>query len=174
VLARAEGGERDYERNPYLGYDEPRRPPHLFNGRLDRRLPPKERVVALLGAQPAVAVPFSRLGREPVVELVVAGSPAVVFYERGVASPIDADAIQKSRDVGTAGAFDRRLRGRTLSFARRGARFVDRETGSTWDVTGRALAGRLRGERLRPLQHDQPFWFALAAFEPEARIAARG
>jgi hypothetical protein len=52
-------------------------------------------------------------------------------------------------------------------------RFRDRQTGSTWDITGRAVAGELRGERLRPLRHDEQFWFALAAFVPEARIEDR-
>ena len=173
VLSRDTGVERDYESNPYLGYDESASSPHLFRGRVDDRLPPKERVVALLEAEPAVVVPFSRLERERVVQLTAGSKPAVVFHERGVASPIDSDALSRAKDVGTAGAFDRRLRGRTLSFARRGEVVVDRETGSSWDVTGRAVAGRLRGERLRPLRHDLPFWFSLAAFVPEAQIAAR-
>jgi len=174
VLSRDTGAERDYARNPYLGYDEPASSPHLFRGQVDGRLAPKERVVALLDAAPPVVVPFSRLRREPVVALDAGATPAVVFYARGVASPIDADAVSRSKDVGTASAFDRRLRGRTLSFARRGDVFVDRETRSTWDVTGRAVAGPLRGQRLRPLRHDEQFWFSLAAFVPQARIAAAG
>ena len=28
----------------------------------------------------------------------------------------------------------------------------------------------LKGSRLRPVRHDQQFWFALAAFLPDARI----
>jgi len=175
VLA-PETGERgrEYDRNPYLGYDEPASRPHLFRGPVDARLAPKERVVALLGARPPVVVPFSRLAREPAVAVAVRAGrvPAVVLYERGVASAIDRDSVSESKDVGTAGAFDRRLGARTLSFERRGAAFVDRETGSRWDVTGRAVAGRLGGQRLRPLRHDEQFWFSLAAFLPRARIAA--
>jgi hypothetical protein len=172
VLSRATGAERDYERNPYLGYDAPSSPPHLFRGRLDTRLPPKERVVALLDARPPVVVPFSRLARDPAVEVEAGGRPTVVLHERGVASAIDGDAVGTSKDVGAAAAFDRRLGRRELSFARRGDGFVDRQTGSRWDVTGRAVAGRLRGSRLRPVRHDEQFWFALAAFLPQARIAA--
>ena len=48
--------------------------------------------------------------------------------------------------------------------------FRDAQTGSTWALDGRALAGPLRGERLTPLVSDDQFWFALAAFFPEARI----
>jgi hypothetical protein len=173
VLSRDTGAEREYDRNPYLGYDEPASRPHLFRGRVDRRLAPKERVVALLSPRPPVVVPFSRLAREPVVAVDVGRTPAVVLYERGVASAIDQDAVSDSKDVGTAGVFDRRVRGRRLTFVHRGAAIVDRETGSRWDVTGRAVAGRLRGSRLRPLRHDEQFWFALAAFVPEARIVAK-
>ena len=173
VLSRDTGAERDYERNPYLGYDEPSSRPHLLRGRVDTRLAPKERVVALLDAAPPVVVPFARLRREPAVEVDAGSTPAVVLYEPGVASAIDADSIPRAKQVGTAGAFDRRVGGRALSFTRRGSGFVDRETGSSWDVTGRALGGRLRGTRLRALRHDEPFWFALAAFAPEARIAMR-
>ena len=52
----------------------------------------------------------------------------------------------------------------------RGGSFVDRETRSRWDVTGRAVAGRLRGERLRRLPQRDAFWFAAAAFEPRLRV----
>ena len=95
----------------------------------------------------------------------------MVLYKRGVASPLDAAVIARSRDVGTAGTFDRRLDGRPLTFnSVEGGRFSDRETGSTWDVTGRATAGPLAGRRLQPVVSDQQFWFALAAFLPDARI----
>ncbi|MBA3261459.1 MAG: DUF3179 domain-containing protein [Thermoleophilaceae bacterium] len=65
---------------------------------------------------------------------------------------------------------DPRLGGRALSFERRGDAFVDRQTGSRWNIAGRAVAGELAGERLAPVRHDQQFWFALAAFVPHARI----
>jgi Protein of unknown function (DUF3179) len=115
-------------------------------------------------------VPFSRLAREPVVELEAGGLPVVVLYKRGVVSPLDAGTIADSRDVGTAVAFDRRVDGRTLSSERSGGGFVDRQTGSLWDFAGRAVEGGLAGARLRPVRHDQQFWFALAAFVPDARI----
>ena len=116
-------------------------------------------------------VPFARLRGDPAIEVDAGSTPAVVFFEPGVASPIDADSLSRARQVGTAAAFDRRARGRALSFAKRRGAFVDGETGSTWDLSGTAVRGRLRGTRLRPLRHDEPFWFVLAAFEPEARIA---
>jgi hypothetical protein len=37
-------------------------------------------------------------------------------------------------------------------------------------LAGRAVEGELAGARLAPVRHDQQFWFALAAFLPDARI----
>ena len=127
--------------------------------------------MAVFGRREIVVFPFSRLVKEPVVNEEVQGRPVVVLYKRGVVSPLDQSSIEASRDVGTAAAFDRRLGSRTLSFVRREGRFVDRETGSRWDITGTATVGPLRGRRLAPVRHDEQFWFALAAFLPEARIA---
>jgi Protein of unknown function (DUF3179) len=61
--------------------------------------------------------------------------------------------------------------GLELEFERRDGTIVDRQTGSEWDITGRAVAGELRGQRLPRVRHDEQFWFALAAFVPDARIA---
>jgi hypothetical protein len=170
VLSRDTGVDRDYGTNPYESYDRPDVPPHLFEGDTDDRLPAKERVVAIFAEEETLVVPFSRLAREPVVEAEAGGRPVVVLYKRGVVSPLDASSIAGSRDVGTAAAFDSRVEGRDLSFEQRGDGFVDRETGSTWDFAGRAVEGELAGIRLRPVRHDQQFWFALAAFVPDARI----
>jgi Protein of unknown function (DUF3179) len=170
VLSRDTGVARDYGSNPYAGYDQPDSEPFLFDGETDDRLPPKERVVAVFAADETVVVPFNRLEREPVVETEAGGRPVVVFYKRGVVSPLDAPVIDGSRDVGTAAAFDPRAGGRRLRFELREGGFVDRETGSRWDIAGWAVAGELAGERLEPVRHDQQFWFALAAFIPDARI----
>jgi hypothetical protein len=170
VLSRDTGVRRDYGRNPYQGYDEPDSHPFLFEGDPDDRLPPKERVVAVFTEGETVVVPFSRLARDPAFELEAGDLPVVVFHKRGVVSPLDAATIEDSRDVGTAAAFDRRVDGRALSFERRGDGFVDTETGSLWDLAGRAVEGKLAGTRLRQIRQDQQFWFALAAFVPDARI----
>jgi hypothetical protein len=75
-----------------------------------------------------------------------------------------------SKDVGTAAAFEGRLDGKELELEPADHGYRDRETGSTFDITGRATDGPLAGERLPQVRHDQQFWFALAAFVPDARI----
>jgi Protein of unknown function (DUF3179) len=168
VLSRDTGSDRPYGSNPYEGYDRPEGQPLVRQG--GEALRANERVAAVFAADEALVVPFSRLAREPVVNEQVGGEPVVFLYKRGVVSPLDAPGISDSRDVGTATAFGRRVDGRELSFERRGGAIVDRQTGSEWDITGRAVAGELRGERLPRVRHDEQFWFALAAFLPDARI----
>jgi hypothetical protein len=136
VLSRDTGAQRDYGSTPYVGYDRPDTEPFLFDGETDDRLPPKERVVAIFTEDETVVVPFSRLKREPVVQTEAGGRAVVVFYKRGVESPFDEPTVTGSRDIGTAAAFDSRLDGRRLSFERRDGAFVDRQTGSRWDIAG--------------------------------------
>jgi hypothetical protein len=59
VLSRDTGAERDYGRNPYVGYDDADSHPFLFDGKVDPRLQPKERVITLGGADDPVAVPLA-------------------------------------------------------------------------------------------------------------------
>jgi hypothetical protein len=52
------------------------------------------------------------------------------------------------------------------------APFIDRETGSRWDYTGRAVDGRLEGWTLTWLDGTQVKWFAWAAEYPQTSIYA--
>jgi len=175
VLSRDTGFVRDYGRNPYEGYDaDPNGQPFALDRAPDRRLPPKERVVLIRSARAATVIPFSRLQRHSVAAGRVGSQPYVVLFKRGVLSALDAGVITDSRDVGTAAAFDPHAGTRPLTFAPAPAGvFADQQTGSTWDLTGRAIRGPLAGERLRPLEHDDQFWFAVAAFLPAATIAGQ-
>ncbi len=171
VLSRDTGFQRPYGSNPYAGYDAvPTARPAFYSGRVDPRLPALERVVAVFAGEQAVVAPFSTLVHRPVIVGSLAGRPLVVLYAPGVVSALDAGKIANSRDVGTAGAFDPVARGRTLRFSPTGQGLFRDQTGTTWNITGRAIAGLLQGTQLRPLRHDEQFWFALAAFLPHARL----
>jgi hypothetical protein len=50
------------------------------------------------------------------------------------------------------------------------APFIDRETGSQWDIAGRAMSGELKGKTLRWLPGVQCKWFAWSAEYPETEI----
>ncbi len=171
VLSQDTGFNRDYGTTPYTAYDNvPEEQPFLLDEEADSRLPPKARVTALFVRKDTLVIPFTRLQEEPVVDEEVARTPVVVFFDPDVASVLDETSIASSDDVGTAAAFERRLGGRTLTFEGDHEGFFDEQTGSEWDITGRAVAGPLAGKRLKPVRHDEQFWFALAAFVPDARI----
>ena len=53
------------------------------------------------------------------------------------------------------------------------APFLDKETGSRWDIAGRAVAGELKGWTLTWLDSTQVKWYAWAAEYPETTIHGR-
>ena len=178
VLSRDTGHRRDYGRNPYGGYDRADEPPFLFQGDLDGRLLPKERVAAVTIDGQSIAFPFTALERERAVNHRLAGTAIAVFFAPGAVSALDRSNIAASRDVGAVGVFEATLNGQTLTFspaangnaAIRDGEFTDAETGTTWNILGQATAGPLAGQRLTPVVHGAHLWFAWAAFRPETTI----
>ena len=172
VLSRETGFSRPYGRNPYAGYDTrsgPRRA--FFRGRTDPRLPAMERVVTVDPGSDPVAVPFSDLQKEHVIAFEAGGRRFVVFWAPGTASALDRSSIADGRDVGSSAVFQPEVEGRHLTFtAADDDRFTDRETGSTWNLLGDAVAGPLAGKHLRAVPHGNHFWFAWGVFRPDTRI----
>lgn len=176
VLSRETGYQRPYGHNPYLRYDGEKQQPlrAFFSRKPDPRLPAMERVVTLDLAGAAVAYPFSRLRREAVIQDSAGGEPVVIFWAAGTASAVDADEFGRGRDVGAVGVFDPRIDGQRLDFEPTSdGRFRDRSSGTVWNLFGQAESGPLAGQTLRPIAHGNHFWFAWAAFRPEARLALR-
>lgn len=169
VLSQETGYRRSYGSNPYSGYDSSRRP-FLFSGKLDPRLPALERVVGLGRGETAIAYPFSALARVGVVNDKVGEQRIVVFYQSGTVSALDDSQIAESRDVGAAAVFSPQVEGKELHFEIRDGLITDRQTGSQWNLAGRATRGPLAGKKLQPVVHGSHFWFAWAAFEPQTRV----
>ncbi len=171
VLSRETGHDRPYGRNPYVGYDQGDGPLRGFLSReVDQRLPAMERVAAVRLDGASVAYPFSALSERRVINDEIGDEALVVFWAPGTASALDEITVAGGRDVGTSGVFRRSVEGRVLTFTADEEGYRDRETGSAWDLTGRAVSGPLRGTRLEAIPHGDYFWFAWAAFRPDTEI----
>ncbi|NQW22171.1 MAG: DUF3179 domain-containing protein [SAR202 cluster bacterium] len=170
VLSKDTGYSRSYGQNPYVGYDRIDNPPFLFQGDLDGRLEPKERVAAITVDGVDAAFPFSTLAEEGAVNYAVNGVDVAVFFKSGTQSALDRSSIGSSRDVGSAVVFNADLAGQMLTFIPTDGGFTDRETGSTWNILGEAIDGPLAGERLTKIAHGDHFWFAWGAFKPDTLI----
>jgi hypothetical protein len=177
VLSRDTGFSRAfterYGTNPYEGYDRGSGPWRRFFrfGREDRRLPAMERIVALEHNGEHLALPFSLLAEERVASVRVGDLDVVVFWAPGTASAVDNSTIALGRDVGSSSTFSPELGGRSLTFDPAGdGLFQDRETRSTWNLSGRATTGPAAGAQLTEIVHGNHFWFAWAVFRPETEI----
>ncbi len=181
ILSRETGFTRSYGQNPYRGYDNPTDsggPYGFFFDRdsIDPRLPPIERVVAIEGPSgAAIAYSWSLLQGEPVVHDNFDGIDLVVFWTPGARSALDASVISEAREVGATAVFETTFDGQALTFAPNpadpfGQTFTDEQTGSTWDIFGRAISGELEGAQLTRVIHSDHFWFAWQAFHPDTEI----
>jgi hypothetical protein len=175
VMSRDTGHRRNYGTNPYSGYDDANQQPFLFSGVTDGRIAPKERVVTL-GEQDSelpISFPYSELRTTGVANVEFAGDPVVAIWTPGARSALGGTFIEDAEDTGATGVFSAVVDGETLTFVRDGdedAPITDVETGSTWNVTGRATDGPLAGSVLEPVVHGDHFWFAWAAFVPQTNI----
>ena len=172
VLSRDTGVDRDYGRNPYLGYDKAADRPFAFSGEPDPRLAPKERVLGLGDTdRDPTALVLSALARQRVIALTVNGDPVVVWAVGGLRSALDTKDIDTGRRVAATGAFNPVVGKQHLTFAAAGRdTFIDQQSGSTWNILGRAVAGPLAGKSLKAVGHLDTFWFAWAAFHPDTRL----
>jgi len=171
VLSRETGFNRNYGQNPYLGYDDVNESPFLYRGKeTPGQLVPMARVLTLdLGGE-AVAYPYETLSSLGAVNDTVGSQRVVVFWAQGTASALDSSQIPEGRDVGAAIAYSAEVDGQPLTFEVANGVFKDKETGSEWDILGRAVAGALAGKQLTELPAINHFWFSWAAFRPETRV----
>jgi len=168
VLSLDTGHFRRYGQNPYQFYDSSSRP-FLFSGPFDDRLEPLARVLALRAEEQGAVVPNDVLVERRVVPFTFAGRELVALFEPGTASALDSSNIAEGRDVGATGVFVRSVDGRLLELsAAGGGGFVDAASGVVYDILGRPSS--TGGTALEPVEHLDTFWFAAAAFYPDAEI----
>ncbi len=59
------------------------------------------------------------------------------------------------------------LNGRDLSFSFDGQYLHDKQTGSTWDLTGLAISGSMQGAHLSTPAYESAYWYSWSAFYPQ-------
>ncbi len=173
VLDRgATGYERDYGRNPYVGYDDQSASPFLFRGALDDRAQAMQRVVGIVEGGQSRAWTLDALshGEATATNTEVGDMPMVILWRAGQSTALEDGTVNGGRDVGSVGVFSSRVDGATLTFVASDGEFMDEQTGSTWDITGTAVAGEMEGIRLAPAHHLDTFWFAWSTYQPGTEI----
>ena len=154
-----------YGRNPYPNYDQRDGPVNaFFRADVDPRTDPMTRVVGVGEGSP-IAIPRHQIEIAGVVAVEVDGAPVTVWHLPGTTSALNAPQVADGQDIGAIAAY---LTSDT--FERVDDGFVDRATGSTWDILGVATAGPRTGDRLEPLVYLDTFWFAWSAYFPDTEL----
>ncbi len=170
VLSRDTGYSREYGRNPYRGYDDINNSPFFGVDLDDVRLAPMERVLNVTVNDRHRVYPFSSFEHEPVINDKFNGVPLVVFSKPDAASALDGANISQSRIIPSATAYRREIDAQILSFVKVGDSFFDQETGSEWNLFGKAIQGPLAGKELENIDSGLHFAFAWLVFYPKSEI----
>jgi hypothetical protein len=170
VLSRKTGFQKPYGRNPYVGYDDINNTPFLFKGPKDGRLRPIEKVIAVTIAETNKAYPYSITQKTGVVHDIVEDVNIVIFHGKGAVSALDQKRIADSKQSGSTGVFSPIIENKTLVFERTDKDFRDIQTKSTWDITGKAIDGPLKGKQLKKFIHGDYFAFAWLSFQADTVI----
>jgi hypothetical protein len=163
-------------------------------GPADKRLPADTPVLGVADGRRRRAYPLTALKKNGLTTDTLGGRPAVVLWDgatqtaaayRPIAFPpkkdihsleqaLTLDFVRKG--LAAAGGDDLSPRTVTLRLDRKNAAapFADKETGSRWDVAGRAVAGKLKGWTLHWLDGTQVKWFAWAAEYPDTDVFGQG
>lgn len=170
VLSKETGFMRTYGRNPYAGYDDINSSPFLFRGKLDKRLPPMERVLSLRSNDKTLLFDLTSLKENPVVNSKFEGTSFVVFAFDDMNSALDKSDISSSKLIPSAAVYSAEVKGKALTFRMKDGVVIDEQTGSSWNIFGFAEKGELAGTQLQQLDQGVHFAFAWLAFDPGAQI----
>jgi hypothetical protein len=138
-------------------------------GPADERLPAGTPVLGVTDGKEARAYPLADLAKEGLLHDKLDGEECVVLW---YAPTKTAAAYRPVASPAKKGPEPRRL---TLAHDPKSpaAPFTDKETGSHWDVAGRAVEGKLKGWTLTWLDGTQVKWYAWAAEYPRTTVAGK-
>jgi len=176
ILSKSSGSLEDqkyYGQNFYKNYDASEGKPYgrFFDSTsISQKLPPMERIVEIRSQGEFKAYTFSTTAEQGVINDEFNSKNVVLFYKSGLVSILDEKDITKSKDIGSVTVFNSELEGEILTFKKEGEIFIDNNTNSIWDITGRCIEGKLKGKQLEIEPHGNHFAFAWLAFHPETKI----
>lgn len=171
VLSTETGHNKEYGKNPYVNYDDlSNEKPRLFNEGVDPRLPAMERVININVKGIDRIYPLSVIQKKKVINEVPHNEPVVLFYQKGTVSVMDKNDIKSSKDIGAVTVFVPIVKNKRLTFMQGDKGFIDKETNSVWNITGRCIEGKYKGEQLEPVVHGNHFAFAWFAFKPDCEV----
>lgn len=162
VLSTDTGYFRSYGRDPYGSYQEEGTyydsgGPFFPVMAKDRRFEPKEVVVGGKAGGHQLAILKEGARKKNVINTDLGGLSLAAFYDP---------------ELGMARVFERRARGKILTFGSDGGKIVDEATGSRWSSDGRSLEGKLAGTKLKIVPSYDVMWFAWYAFFPQTQALA--
>jgi hypothetical protein len=131
-----------------------------------------ERVLSVSHGETNKVYPFLSLREQPLVNDTVGDIDVIVFATGELLSVLDSSMITDSRMLVEATAWNRKLASvdMPLTFRLDNDFIVDDQTGSRWDVLGKAISGKLKGEQLPAVDSGVHFAFAWMAFNPQSEI----
>lgn len=167
ILSRNSGGRNpdSYFETFYEGYRRPNSSPLFPMSYSDSRLLPKIRVLGVYAGSGTKAYPMS-----------VFGAGRKIFNDSVDNVPIAVFGDKPSRMMR---AFISSVNGQNLTFKfkagtdsgnLRNVNFIDDQTGSTWNLSGEAIDGTLKGERLERPDSFVVYWFAWSAFNRNTEL----
>ena len=172
LLSRETGFARNYNRDPFTGLgaslDEGARPFQSNPAPTDGRLAPSEMVLGLEVDGRHAVYSLTRIGdgvrndwlaNRPIVLFTSASGPAgaAYFADLQLDPQLEEDLADELDDG-------------VLTFEAGGGVWRDDQTGSIWDLAGRAIEGPLAGSQLEPIPSRSTFWYAFVAAFPDAEL----
>jgi len=162
-----------YGKNVYRKYDSIGNLPYARYFKVDEidsRLPAMERLIDIQDGEFSKIYSFTILKEKGVLNDTFKSKNIVIFFQEGARSHLDEYNLEEAREIGTATVFNASIDGRLLTFKKKEGRFFDTQTKSEWMISGKCIAGPLKGKQLSIEPHSNHFAFSWLKFHPNTEI----
>lgn len=137
--------------------------PVTTSAELDKRLDARTVVLGIKTQGQAKAYPLDVLEKQnPIIDIIGDKNFILILGE----------------DKKSFRMFESEVDGKSLEFFMKPdtspLRMIDKETGSTWDFTGKCIEGELSGRQLKPALILKDYWFNWKTYNPETKLYTLG